>query len=628
MPPDNNVQREIELLEQRFAENSQGLVFAHLADAYRRAGEFGKAEGLILHGLKNHPNYTSAYNVLGRVYLDSERFEEAQQQFTKVLDLDPHNLAALRALADLAERDGRLGDARTWYERMLQVDPRSEEARAGLANLQAEVEVPPEMPAAQPAYGDVPEPPGSEPSADFGFEPESFPIEIEAEGDAGVEALQTEDAGGWPFEHELDAELDSAFAAATGGGAGEVEEEEIGPEPAAEPEGVGEPVSEAAGAESMEIDFGIMDDWTPALLDRDEGPAKSETEEASAVDFFEELEDSFTVDLGREEEEEEEEEEREGVEPAVHETPGEPVVTETMARLYADQGLYEDALRVYRQLAEARPDDEGVADRIRELEDQLAGRAPDRDEEVEELAELLELTEAGRTVGADADVPSAEPTDLQGGDGDGFRFEDEAPVAGLEHLDPFAASFDVFAMKEPPAAPAAVPAAEEREAEGFEPERFEAERFEAEGFEPEEFEVEEPATEEPIEEVIGAAGEEVTPEPVPARPEMEIVSEPPIVPADYEVPLADMEDVVQIPVEAEPFAEEALEEPEVEPAAPASQAEDMTIEEYLASLLEAEAREPEEEAPEAAPSEAAGGMEAAGSDDLEKFQEWLRSLKR
>jgi tetratricopeptide (TPR) repeat protein len=137
MPPDNGLQKEILQLEQRYAENSQGLVFAHLADAYRRAGEYSKAEGLLVHGLKTHPSYTSAYNVLGRVFLDSERFADAQEQFGKVLELDPQNLIALRALGDLAARRGLVEDARVWYERMLQVDPRSEEASEGLRRLDA-----------------------------------------------------------------------------------------------------------------------------------------------------------------------------------------------------------------------------------------------------------------------------------------------------------------------------------------------------------------------------------------------------------------------------------------------------------------------------------------------------------
>ncbi len=599
MSPDNNVQQEIELLEQRFAENSQGLVFAHLADAYRRAGEFAKAEGLILHGLKNHPNYTSAYNVLGRVYLDSERFEEAQEQFSKVLDLDPDNLAALRALADLAERDGRLADARGWYERMLQVDPRSEEAKAGLTALQPEAAGYPSTDAVIPESTEP-----SEPSVDFGFEPEAerFAMDVEGVEDEGEEvALQPSDArSGWPaFDHDLDAEIDDAFAAAEAGGLSEEgEAAEIGEPPTTEAEAESEPVSELAGAESFDIDFGIMEDWTPGLLDREDNQVAAEpgeTAEAGATPetgvggFFEELDDGFTLELGGKPTAGEVDE----FEPAGREAPGEGMVTETMAKLYAEQGLHEDALRVYRQLAEARPDDEDLAARIRELEDQLAEPAPASGGDAEELAELLELTGAGEPVAAEYSS-SAQRTNSQGAEDDGFVFEDEAPVAGLEHLDPFAASFEVFAMKEE--APAAPP-----------------------------MEVAEAG--EPAEEALEGAGEEVTPEPMVTPTGGEITEEPQVIPTGLEIASDEMADVIPVAIEPQPLAEEMFEEQE-EPAAAAPQAEGSTIEEYLATLLAFDPRAAEAEAPEATSGEAPGGPEGAGPDDLEKFQEWLRSLKR
>jgi tetratricopeptide (TPR) repeat protein len=49
----------------------------------------------------------------------------------------------------------------------------------------------------------------------------------------------------------------------------------------------------------------------------------------------------------------------------------EPVVTETMAEVYARQGLLDNAVEVYRKLVEARPGDEGLAARLAELEAQV-----------------------------------------------------------------------------------------------------------------------------------------------------------------------------------------------------------------------------------------------------------------
>ncbi len=46
----------------------------------------------------------------------------------------------------------------------------------------------------------------------------------------------------------------------------------------------------------------------------------------------------------------------------------EPVLTETMAELYARQGHFGEALAVYRRLVERQPNDRRLADRVRELE--------------------------------------------------------------------------------------------------------------------------------------------------------------------------------------------------------------------------------------------------------------------
>jgi hypothetical protein len=52
----------------------------------------------------------------------------------------------------------------------------------------------------------------------------------------------------------------------------------------------------------------------------------------------------------------------------------EPVVTETMAGLYAKQGLMAEARDIYRKLAIQRPGDAAVASRLQELEGAVSGR--------------------------------------------------------------------------------------------------------------------------------------------------------------------------------------------------------------------------------------------------------------
>jgi tetratricopeptide (TPR) repeat protein len=296
MSPDQDVQKEIEQLEQRFAENAQGLVFAHLADAYRRAGEFAKAEGLLLHGLKTHATYTSAYNVLGRVYLDSERLADAHQQFSKVLELDPQNLIALRALGDLAARGGRVEDARSWYERMLHIDPRSDEAREGLSKLETQGE--PEEPVAAEASAIAESPDADAPAEASALET----LDAEVSGEAALAAEPPSEAGvaagegqeTWDIEALLADDTSSSAESGVEAVEGLIDSEvgltdlqgrssemepELG-EPAIDAGAVADeappppPTEATSDLESAfatdsfsldDLDLGIIDDWTPGM---------------------------------------------------------------------------------------------------------------------------------------------------------------------------------------------------------------------------------------------------------------------------------------------------------------------------------------------------------------------------
>ena len=766
MPPDNDVQQEIEQLEQRFSENAQGLVFAHLADAYRRAGEFAKAEGLLLHGLKSHATYTSAYNVLGRVYLESERYADAHEQFSKVLELDPTNLIALQALGDLAARGGRLEDARSWYERMLQIDPRSKEAQEGMASLEAGGEDEEMAEAPEPVIAEDEGSPG-EPEATAETAPVAEESEPEPIPDESAEDLEEAEAP-WDFSEllgegtsEIDAEpvegsvIDEGLSSISEeASAPEAAPWDLGAEEAAAPEGeaaLGEgaelesvPVQGASSEDGAggasgsggdeldldDLDLGIMDDWTPGFLGG-ETPPGAETFETE--DILRGLGEGLDIDLGSGAFEEDDAEVPE--EPEV--SPEEPVVTETMAELYVGQGLYEDALKVYRRLAEDHPEDERLQERITELEGKLGETRSAVESGEEGLAELLELTqpvspdplapEPGFVEPEVVETESAMPEDAEQAAevntvfsiedlapsepvGSEFEFEDEAPVAGMEQLDPFAVSFDVFAVGSTPREPAV----EEEVADAvIEEEAAEEEVVEVvvEG------EVAEPVEEKPLyaavaEEVIadevvadeddeGAiqvtvepadfvaedevpiaafeidapeavddqivveaeeeAVEEVIVEEFPAEPVLASVEEPDESPADRWELAVDVagddvgselagedfgaEIVVDEPsddyavaaenpadfVTSELVADFAPPQPEPKPVPEVEEPEELTIETYLTELL---AYDPESAAAEESPEEAAEAGEApadsdaAGPEDLEQFQNWLRSLKR
>lgn len=128
---------EIAKLESRWRENRQGLSFAPLAEAYRKMGDPGRALEVLGEGLAVNPNYIPASIVLGRCHLDLGDDANAETAFRHVLELDNENVIALRSLADIAERGGRVGEARELLQNLLTIDRGNDEARAQLAALES-----------------------------------------------------------------------------------------------------------------------------------------------------------------------------------------------------------------------------------------------------------------------------------------------------------------------------------------------------------------------------------------------------------------------------------------------------------------------------------------------------------
>ena len=126
---------EIEKLERLVKENPKGRLFASLADAYRKDGQYPKALEVLEAGLKNHPDYVSARVVLGRVQMAIGDKVQAREAFSRVVELDPESVIALKALADLAEEQGQGEEALRWSGQLLTVDPGNEEAQKQVDRL-------------------------------------------------------------------------------------------------------------------------------------------------------------------------------------------------------------------------------------------------------------------------------------------------------------------------------------------------------------------------------------------------------------------------------------------------------------------------------------------------------------
>ena len=124
----------IDELKKKFDENPRRF-FAPLANEYRKAGDLDQAIFICQEYLPQQPGHMSGHIVYGQALFEAREFDEARGVFEAALALDPENLIALRHLGDLARQAGDLKEARQWYQRVLEADPRNEEMAGVLASL-------------------------------------------------------------------------------------------------------------------------------------------------------------------------------------------------------------------------------------------------------------------------------------------------------------------------------------------------------------------------------------------------------------------------------------------------------------------------------------------------------------
>ena len=100
---DQSLEREIRRLYSCFhsAGDPHGRSFVPLADAYRRAGDPQRARLLLEEGLRRHPSFASAHVVAMRIARDVSDHAGALSATRRVLELDPGNVEARRALTDM-----------------------------------------------------------------------------------------------------------------------------------------------------------------------------------------------------------------------------------------------------------------------------------------------------------------------------------------------------------------------------------------------------------------------------------------------------------------------------------------------------------------------------------------------
>jgi tetratricopeptide (TPR) repeat protein len=101
----------------------EGLAFAPLADAYRRAGQFRQAVELLSNGRIRHPDFVTGHVVAARLFIEKGLLEEGELAARRALELDEDHVLALGLLADALEARGQTREAMSLRARVSELTP-------------------------------------------------------------------------------------------------------------------------------------------------------------------------------------------------------------------------------------------------------------------------------------------------------------------------------------------------------------------------------------------------------------------------------------------------------------------------------------------------------------------------
>ena len=214
----------VEELRRRVQADPASIAFAALAEEFRRIGRYEDAIETCRTGLQRHPVYLSARVTLGRALIEVGDYAAAREELDTVLRSAPENLAAIRGLAEIAERQGHSTELDPHLAALMNqpivrlVPPPRPVAVFPQADEPAEPAAPPPLrheaaPEPVPIFQEA-APDQYEPVADFPLDPDTIPATSPGIGDF---ALSLTDTG----PSEPDGAPVDIFAAPLGGRAGD-----------------------------------------------------------------------------------------------------------------------------------------------------------------------------------------------------------------------------------------------------------------------------------------------------------------------------------------------------------------------------------------------------------------------
>jgi len=121
--------------EKILSHTPESLIFAALADAYRKKGELAKAFHICLQGLKLHPDYGPGHLVMAKINMERGMYSEAEKELELAIQMDGRTRATELLLAQILIKKGQIADAKKLVEKLKSTDPNNPTIRELLRTI-------------------------------------------------------------------------------------------------------------------------------------------------------------------------------------------------------------------------------------------------------------------------------------------------------------------------------------------------------------------------------------------------------------------------------------------------------------------------------------------------------------
>lgn len=315
----DNDSSEISKLTERIAKDPKSKLFVPLAEEYKKAGDIEMSIHVLTEGIKRNPGYITAKSFLGVLLFEKGDLQAAKKEFEDVVKAIPDNLMAQRKLGDVYALEGDRDKAILHYKTVQSLNPKDEEVRSLITEIEAGRSVKERILA--------------QTSAHKTDKPEAEQKAIPTTGKAGVPPKQT------PLTQKAAPQVEEA-------------EEVL----------IVEPLEDEAAAPAFgELDF---------LAERPVEP--SPVHETGAEGLLAEAPAVAEPGLPGPEVAEISAQER----PGAPDRSADDLTTNTLAELYISQGFYEKAIDIYERMLAENPGNKTLIDKLAQVRAMAGQQAP------------------------------------------------------------------------------------------------------------------------------------------------------------------------------------------------------------------------------------------------------------